>query len=592
MGFFGRLNIGTKIISVVSFIVILCVILIVLVVSFFASQTLERESDNLLSNTAARYKNLIVGATGEIFSSTISANAVIESMIGKGFTFDEGQLINILENVVDTNRYSVGGFIIIKKDYTQKNIKGDHYLLPTGEFAILSIDEDAALGGVSTGIMPKDLLEEIPSILNSLNKSSVDMTPSRQVNIKGKTQYLKAAIVPIIQNGKHVGVIGNFLNLEMIDDILASPGLRVFEGDKRIVIDTNGSIIFNSATEERAQWRSQDLRNVNTHPSAKEIVEAAKKHQSGIYTYTNIIGQNSKVALNSFEIWPGTDLWWTVVSLAPFSAINKPIVTLQIALVIVGIVAVALVSLVMFIYIKSTIASRIRHISHTLFEFFDYLNHKIKVAPEPLVIRGRDELGAMGEAINENIASTKNGLQQDSKAVEQSVATAKTIESGDLRARITETPHNPQLNELKEVLNHMLDDLQTKIGSDTNEIARVFDSYTKLDFTTEVKDASGRVEVVTNTLGEEIRKMLSTSAAFAQTLGNEAQGLQEAVNKLTNLTNSQASSLEQTAQAVEEITSSMQNVSSKTSEVIQQSEDIKNVIGIIRDIADQTNLLA
>ena len=85
MGFFGRLNIGTKIISVVSFIVILCVILIVLVVSFFASQTLERESDNLLSNTAARYKNLIVGATGEIFSSTISANAVIESMIGKGF---------------------------------------------------------------------------------------------------------------------------------------------------------------------------------------------------------------------------------------------------------------------------------------------------------------------------------------------------------------------------------------------------------------------------------------------------------------------------------------------------------------------------
>ena len=36
----------------------------------------------------------------------------------------------------------------------------------------------------------------------------------------------------------------------------------------------------------------------------------------------------------------------------------------------------------------------------------------------------------------------------------------------------------------------------------------------------------------------------------------------------------------------------MQNVSGKTSEVIQQSEDIKNVIGIIRDIADQTNLLA
>ncbi|EAJ9878968.1 hypothetical protein MMW47_001332, partial [Campylobacter coli] len=38
--------------------------------------------------------------------------------------------------------------------------------------------------------------------------------------------------------------------------------------------------------------------------------------------------------------------------------------------------------------------------------------------------------------------------------------------------------------------------------------------------------------------------------------------------------------------------SSMQNVSVKTSDVITQSEEIKNVTGIIGDIADQINLLA
>ncbi|MCW1678618.1 methyl-accepting chemotaxis protein, partial [Campylobacter jejuni] len=51
-------------------------------------------------------------------------------------------------------------------------------------------------------------------------------------------------------------------------------------------------------------------------------------------------------------------------------------------------------------------------------------------------------------------------------------------------------------------------------------------------------------------------------------------------------------SLEETAAALEEITSSMQNVSVKTSDVIAQSEEIKNVTGIIGDIADQINLLA
>ncbi|MDN2807539.1 methyl-accepting chemotaxis protein, partial [Campylobacter coli] len=53
-----------------------------------------------------------------------------------------------------------------------------------------------------------------------------------------------------------------------------------------------------------------------------------------------------------------------------------------------------------------------------------------------------------------------------------------------------------------------------------------------------------------------------------------------------------AQSLEATAAALEEITSSMQNVSVKTSDVITQSEEIKNVTGIIGDIADQINLLA
>ncbi|KAA6228192.1 hypothetical protein FMM54_01020, partial [Campylobacter sp. LR185c] len=82
------------------------------------------------------------------------------------------------------------------------------------------------------------------------------------------------------------------------------------------------------------------------------------------------------------------------------------------------------------------------------------------------------------------------------------------------------------------------------------------------------------------------------SASFANSLTSESAKLQEAVHNLTTSSNSQASSLEETAAALEQITSSMQNVSMKTGDVITQSEDIKNVTGIIGDIADQINLLA
>ncbi|MDE7217886.1 MAG: methyl-accepting chemotaxis protein, partial [Helicobacter sp.] len=80
--------------------------------------------------------------------------------------------------------------------------------------------------------------------------------------------------------------------------------------------------------------------------------------------------------------------------------------------------------------------------------------------------QAEDELGKMRMAINENIEKVQHGLQVDREVVEQLIATAKSIEQGDLTARIVKNPHNPQLVELKDVLNKMLDVLQNKIGSD------------------------------------------------------------------------------------------------------------------------------
>ncbi|MDD7296615.1 MAG: methyl-accepting chemotaxis protein [Helicobacter bilis] len=54
----------------------------------------------------------------------------------------------------------------------------------------------------------------------------------------------------------------------------------------------------------------------------------------------------------------------------------------------------------------------------------------------------------------------------------------------------------------------------------------------------------------------------------------------------------QAQSVEDTAGSIAHITESIGNINEQSKSIIKQSEDIKSVIGIIRDIADQTNLLA
>ncbi|STP10526.1 putative methyl-accepting chemotaxis protein [Helicobacter cinaedi] len=260
------------------------------------------------------------------------------------------------------------------------------------------------------------------------------------------------------------------------------------------------------------------------------------------------------------------------------------------ALIIASIVFVLIFVPLMFMFYRSLLKS-VGVLQHNMMLFFKYLNREskeIKLTP----LHNKDEFGAMAKGIEQNVEHIAKGLESDQALVAQSLQVIDRAKQGYADSLIESKGSNPQLNNLRDSVNELLKLLMTGVGKDLNEINRVFESYTRLDFTTEVNNASGRVEVVTNTLGEEIRKMLHTSSNFAQNLSEEAKALAEAVNNLTNLTNSQASSLEQTAQAVEEITSSMQNVSGKTSEVIQQSEDIKNVIGIIRDIADQTNLLA
>ncbi|EPC9468757.1 methyl-accepting chemotaxis protein [Campylobacter lari] len=64
------------------------------------------------------------------------------------------------------------------------------------------------------------------------------------------------------------------------------------------------------------------------------------------------------------------------------------------------------------------------------------------------------------------------------------------------------------------------------------------------------------------------------------------------MQKLVDGTYSQSNSLEKSIKAVEQINISMQNVGGKTTEVVSQAENIKEVVNVIKDIAEQTNLLA
>ncbi|EKS2646097.1 methyl-accepting chemotaxis protein, partial [Campylobacter coli] len=370
----------------------------------------------------------------------------------------------------------------------------------------------------------------------------------------------------LYKDGKFIGVLGfDVLLISLQDEIAKTPGNTfVFDHKDRVFAATNKALLDPS---------------VDHSP----VLNAYKAHgDNNFFSYKlnneERLGTCTKVFAYTACITESTDV------------INKPIFKAAYIQVIALIIMIS-ISIILLYFIVSKYLSPLAAIQTGLTSFFDFINHKTKNV-STIEIKSNDEFGQISKAINENILATKQGLEQDAKAVKESVETVGVVERGNLTARITANPRNPQLIELKNVLNRLLDVLQTKVGSDMNAIHKIFEEYKSLDFRNKLDNANGSVEVTTNALGDEIVKMLKQSSDFANHLASESSKLQSAVQNLTSSSNSQAASLEETAAALEEITSSMQNVSVKTSDVITQSEEIKNVTGIIGDIADQINLLA
>ncbi len=370
----------------------------------------------------------------------------------------------------------------------------------------------------------------------------------------------------LYKDGKFIGVLGiDILLTSLQDQIARTPGNTfVFDNKNKIFAATNKELL-NPSIDHSPVLNAYKAHGDNNFFSYKLNNEERLGACTKVFAYTACITESADI-------------------------INKPIFKAAYIQVIALIVMIS-ISIILLYFIVSKYLSPLAAIQTGLTSFFDFINYKTKNV-STIEVKSNDEFGQISNAINENILATKRGLEQDNQAVKESVQTVSVVEGGNLTARITANPRNPQLIELKNVLNKLLDVLQARVGSDMNAIHKIFEEYKSLDFRNKLENASGSVELTTNALGDEIVKMLKQSSDFANALANESGKLQTAVQSLTTSSNSQAQSLEETAAALEEITSSMQNVSVKTSDVITQSEEIKNVTGIIGDIADQINLLA
>jgi len=253
-----------------------------------------------------------------------------------------------------------------------------------------------------------------------------------------------------------------------------------------------------------------------------------------------------------------------------------------------------ILSLISTFLTSKSIIKPLKEFQTGLLDFFKYLNRE-KDNVTHLDDKFNDEIGDMARIINENITKIKFGIEEDEALINNAKATIDTVIKGCYNETITASTTNQSLEDFKNQVNSMI--ISTKEHfTDTNIILQ---EYAHLDYRNDLKIDNIKKHGVFDLLVTDINKlrnaivtMLESSSTSSNELFSKADFLQTQMKSLSEASSQQATSLEETAIAIEQITQSTHSTSAKTQEVISQSNDIKSVVEIIGDIADQTNLLA
>lgn len=385
---------------------------------------------------------------------------------------------------------------------------------------------------------------------------------------------------PVTKNGKFEGVFGIDIDIKKLSDKILDIG-KTKEGGYAYIMKKDGTMLISDIASE-----------VGTILPATKVVSEKYNNkefdENGLISYKN--SKNQDVTAKILPI--NDDGWLAAVAIGAdtFSNHTMPILKAQLILAVLFIV---ILSAIVFVLLKRSLKP-IGVIQEKLSDTFKFITYESSTAPSKLDIHTTDEFGVMSEEINKNIDKVIAGIKKDNTMLEELNIAANNMIRGNLGVKLSENPNNPSLIKLKDLLNTFFSSISKNLGN----VINILNAYSKNDYTAKIEiDENIEADLKAmmlgiNSSGVAICNMLNDNLSQAQILEEKAQILSESMKNLTSGANKQAESIQESAAAIEEMSSSMNAISQKTADVIRQSDEIKNIIIIIRDIADQTNLLA
>jgi len=290
----------------------------------------------------------------------------------------------------------------------------------------------------------------------------------------------------------------------------------------------------------------------------------------------------------------GQDVGLHVIGLPleEFNAAFKESDSIISTMFIVFSIIVVLILGVIYILLSVTVAKPLERFGSGLQGFFDYLNRKASSA-HPIAMQSNDEFGKLATVVNANIAMIQENVTQEKAVIADVERIVKMVQAGFYSYRLEAQSNNPELRELKEIFNRMLESSQQNFEDILNSIL----SFASSNFTSqlELQEHSGKLGSLIgsiNTLGVSISELMALIYKTGLVLQEDTKELILSSEQLDGAANKQTKAIENTAKAVQEISGIIENNDHHIASMTEQAQNMRSLSGAIGDIADQTNLLA
>jgi len=214
---------------------------------------------------------------------------------------------------------------------------------------------------------------------------------------------------------------------------------------------------------------------------------------------------------------------------------------------------------------------------------------KFSSANQEIVVKSSDEIGDVAKSFNMYLRHIREGIKQDQLVVEEAEEVIRMVKAGFFNYKVHSSSSNRTVNDLKNSINEMIDDLNNKFQKISKALAEFGSGNFK--YKLHVENASGIIESIAlsaDAIGNNSSEMLATILLTGEKLDKNLEILMNASNHLSRVSNEQAAALEETAAAVEEISENINSNVANVNEMSKLANEVNDASNKGKELAHKT----